>query len=338
MPAASRRSIIAFWLVLGLARQTFAQDLCLVPTRSAATLRVALRADRRAADGAVRRDHRDQAHVRRQRGDDELRVLGPGRDHVTATARSRRRTRRDATDGNVDAAAAAWTSTAPTSRCSARTPNTTRTPRRSASRAPASICRSAPRAARPSSIEISSDSRVSLANVLFTTCPPDNVAWELQRARHRPRRQRRRRHGARRQARLQGRADSVRAVLHLPDQRRAQERLPDARTSASRDRTGFDLTVPYYLNLAPNYDLTLEPRYMSERGMQVRSDFRYLHAEQPRRVRLRVPAGRQRDDNDAPLREPPARVAVRRARSIGRCSPASRKSRTTRTSRTSAAA
>ena len=34
--------------------------------------------------------------------------------------------------------------------------------------------------------------------------------------------------------------------------------------------------MPYYLNLAPNYDLTLEPRYMSERGTQVRSDFRYL--------------------------------------------------------------
>ncbi|RPI57906.1 MAG: hypothetical protein EHM50_11405, partial [Lysobacterales bacterium] len=31
MPAASRRSIIALWLVLGLAPQAFAQELCLVP-------------------------------------------------------------------------------------------------------------------------------------------------------------------------------------------------------------------------------------------------------------------------------------------------------------------
>ena len=45
---------------------------------------------------------------------------------------------------------------------------------------------------------------------------------------------------------------------------------------SERDRTGFDLSVPYYLNLAPNYDLTLEPRYMSKRGMQLDSDFRYL--------------------------------------------------------------
>jgi LPS-assembly protein len=36
------------------------------------------------------------------------------------------------------------------------------------------------------------------------------------------------------------------------------------------------VTVPYYLNLAPNYDLTLAPRYMRDRGTQIRSDFRYL--------------------------------------------------------------
>ena len=32
------------------------------------------------------------------------------------------------------------------------------------------------------------------------------------------------------------------------------------------DRNGFDYRQPIYLNLAPNYDATLHPRYMSERG------------------------------------------------------------------------
>ena len=41
-------------------------------------------------------------------------------------------------------------------------------------------------------------------------------------------------------------------------------------------QNGFDLTVPYYLNLAPNYDLTLMPRYLSRRGELLRGDFRYL--------------------------------------------------------------
>ena len=45
---------------------------------------------------------------------------------------------------------------------------------------------------------------------------------------------------------------------------------------SERDRTGLDISVPYYLNLAPNYDLTIDPRYMSKRGLQLRNDFRYL--------------------------------------------------------------
>jgi LPS-assembly protein len=39
---------------------------------------------------------------------------------------------------------------------------------------------------------------------------------------------------------------------------------------------GFDFTLPYYLNLAPNYDLTLMPRYLQKRGELLRGDFRYL--------------------------------------------------------------
>jgi len=39
---------------------------------------------------------------------------------------------------------------------------------------------------------------------------------------------------------------------------------------------GLDLTVPYYFNLAPNYDLTFMPRYLSKRGELLRGDFRYL--------------------------------------------------------------
>lgn len=40
--------------------------------------------------------------------------------------------------------------------------------------------------------------------------------------------------------------------------------------------SGFELAVPYYFNLAPNYDLTVEPRYLSKRGPQLGSEFRYL--------------------------------------------------------------
>lgn len=41
-------------------------------------------------------------------------------------------------------------------------------------------------------------------------------------------------------------------------------------------RNGFDYTQPIYLNLAPNLDATLEPRYMSRRGMQLGAEFRFM--------------------------------------------------------------
>ena len=42
------------------------------------------------------------------------------------------------------------------------------------------------------------------------------------------------------------------------------------------DKGGAELTVPYYLNLAPNRDATISPRVMSKRGVLTHGQFRYL--------------------------------------------------------------
>lgn len=39
---------------------------------------------------------------------------------------------------------------------------------------------------------------------------------------------------------------------------------------------GIQLSTPYYLNLAPNYDLTTTPRYLNDRGLMLENEFRYL--------------------------------------------------------------
>ena len=39
---------------------------------------------------------------------------------------------------------------------------------------------------------------------------------------------------------------------------------------------GLDLATPYYFNLAPNYDATLTPRYIADRGLLTEAEFRYL--------------------------------------------------------------
>ena len=63
--------------------------------------------------------------------------------------------------------------------------------------------------------------------------------------------------------------------IYFPiDDRRQSGFLPP--TIGSGSDTGFMLVTPYYFNLAPNYDATLYPRYMSKRGMLVEGEFRYL--------------------------------------------------------------
>lgn len=42
---------------------------------------------------------------------------------------------------------------------------------------------------------------------------------------------------------------------------------------------GVETSSPYYFNLAPNYDATLNPRLLSKRGIQLQSQFRYLTAD-----------------------------------------------------------
>ncbi|MDR0563378.1 MAG: LPS-assembly protein LptD [Azoarcus sp.] len=49
-------------------------------------------------------------------------------------------------------------------------------------------------------------------------------------------------------------------------------------TMESSTKTGFGFQVPYYWNIAPNYDFTFSPRYMSRRGLQLGGEVRYMGA------------------------------------------------------------
>jgi LPS-assembly protein len=69
-------------------------------------------------------------------------------------------------------------------------------------------------------------------------------------------------------------------VLYVPwlmfpvdDRRRTGLLYPSISTSS---RNGFDWKQPIYFNLAPNYDATLTPRLMTDRGFMLGGQFRYL--------------------------------------------------------------
>ena len=64
------------------------------------------------------------------------------------------------------------------------------------------------------------------------------------------------------------------ATFPIDDRRKSGFLTPSI---GSNDSTGFDVSAPYYLNLAPNYDATITPRIMSKRGIQLGGEFRYLN-------------------------------------------------------------
>ncbi|HAT30407.1 MAG TPA: LPS-assembly protein LptD [Janthinobacterium sp.] len=49
-----------------------------------------------------------------------------------------------------------------------------------------------------------------------------------------------------------------------------------APTPGFASKSGAELTMPYYFNIAPNRDLLLSPKYIERRGLQVAADGRYM--------------------------------------------------------------
>ncbi len=114
-----------------------------------------------------------------------------------------------------------------------------------------------------------------LEQVTYTSCPPDQGGWSLVADSL-----------ALDQVSGRGVARQVRFKLGeqpvfyspyvdfpLDNRRQSGLLLPSVRTSS--DNT-IDITQPYYLNLAPNRDLTLYPRYTSRRGLIFGTELRYL--------------------------------------------------------------
>ena len=46
---------------------------------------------------------------------------------------------------------------------------------------------------------------------------------------------------------------------------------------ATNSKSGFEFTLPYYWNIAPNMDATISPHVLSKRGLQMKGEFRYLN-------------------------------------------------------------
>jgi LPS-assembly protein len=118
-------------------------------------------------------------------------------------------------------------------------------------------------------------SQGSMYDSTYSTCPPSQRMWELQADRIDV--DTAEGTGVARNAVL--RVGKV-PVLYVPwfpfpidDRRRTGLLYPSVSLNS---RNGFDWRQPIYFNLAPNYDDTLEPRLMTNRGLMLSNEFRYL--------------------------------------------------------------
>ncbi len=124
-------------------------------------------------------------------------------------------------------------------------------------------------------LEINQDGQLQLADVGYTTCPPESEDWIIQA----------------RDINLDtktgvGTARGMRLrfkgvpILYSPylsfpitDARKSGVLAPEV---GSAGRSGNEVSLPYYWNIAENYDATLTPRLLTARGLQMGTEFRYL--------------------------------------------------------------
>jgi LPS-assembly protein len=70
-------------------------------------------------------------------------------------------------------------------------------------------------------------------------------------------------------------------------------------TFGTTGNSGYEFSIPYYWNIAPNRDATITPRIMSKRGVLLSSEFRYLDTRYSGEARYEVlPTDRVKNDAD----------------------------------------
>src|ERR1700733_13784524 len=124
-------------------------------------------------------------------------------------------------------------------------------------------------------IDVLPDGKLSLAEVRYTSCPVGNEDWMMQASSLSI--DSKAQEGVARHVTMRFKDVPIFYTPYISfpvgDERKSGLLFPSFGHSGSN---GFDAEVPYYFNLAPNYDLTLTPGVLTARGVQLSEDFRYL--------------------------------------------------------------
>ena len=115
---------------------------------------------------------------------------------------------------------------------------------------------------------------IELLNISITSCKKEDLSWNL---------------NSERITILEDRKNAVIKDVTIEVNEIPIFYLPYARTAIGKEKfsgflapsikqgkDGLDLSVPYFFSLAPNYDLTISPRYIEKRGSGISSEGRFL--------------------------------------------------------------
>ncbi len=124
-------------------------------------------------------------------------------------------------------------------------------------------------------LEINQDGRLILTGVDYTTCPKGSEDWLLQAASIELDTNKGVATARGIKLRFKGIPILYAPYLSFPigDARKSGVLTPEI---GSAGRSGSEIRVPYYWNIAPNYDATLTPRLLTNRGLQLETKYRYL--------------------------------------------------------------
>ncbi len=126
-----------------------------------------------------------------------------------------------------------------------------------------------------SALEINREGRLELDDVNYTTCPPGSNDWLIEASDIDLDTEKGVGTAKGVKLRFQGIPILYTPYLSFPigDARKSGILTPEFGSSG---RSGRALSVPYYWNIAPSYDATFTPRLLTDRGLQVQSEFRYM--------------------------------------------------------------
>jgi LPS-assembly protein len=128
-------------------------------------------------------------------------------------------------------------------------------------------------------MHLTPDGKIRLQRVRFTTCPKEDQAWQLRA--NAVTLDTRNRVGTARDAKIDFKGVPI---LYLPwvsfplsNDRKSGFLFP---TFGNTTTSGLQLAVPYYWNIAPNVDATVEPMEYQKRGIDLGGELRYLTSRQ----------------------------------------------------------